>query len=96
MVASYRKPSFEDLSALCLARSLGVLLVTNDNDLRRAASEMGVTCHGTLWLLDELVLHGICEVPEAASALKLILEKGSRLPRAECGARLRRWRTEGD
>ncbi len=87
----YHRPSFHDLAAFVLARSLGAVLLTGDGELRRMADELGMACHGTLWLLDELVDRGLLPPHQAAHVLTQMLAKGSRLPQGECARRLRRW-----
>ncbi|WP_221038674.1 DUF3368 domain-containing protein [Gelria sp. Kuro-4] len=47
--------------------------------------------HGTLWILEEPVRQRIVTPPKAARALEKMRAKGSRLPRAECERRLRKW-----
>jgi len=92
--ARYRAVSANDLSALVLARALQVPLLTGDRHLRKAAGKEGVTVHGTLWLLGEMVQRGAITPLRAAEALERMLNRGSRLPWAECQRRIRRWRGE--
>ena len=87
----YSRPSIGDLSTLVLARDMGAVLLTSDRHLRAVAHQEGVSVHGTLWLLDEMVSHHIISPPVAAQALRRMLERGSRLPSKECEKRLSRW-----
>lgn len=88
-----RRLSLPDISALYLAKELGVPLLTGDGALRSAAREDGVVCHGFLWILDRLELSG--EAPEfLADRLEVALVHGARLPAGECDRRLARWRGE--
>ncbi len=87
----YRHPSVNDLFALVLARLLSLPLLTSDGNLRKAAVQEGVQVHGTLWALDEMVRLQIISQVQAAGSLKLMCEKGSRLPQDECDKRLREW-----
>ncbi|MBC7083046.1 MAG: hypothetical protein H5T95_06085 [Firmicutes bacterium] len=89
----YRAVSTNDLFALVLAMRLKAPLLTGDNHLRRAAEEHGVTVHGVLWLLDEMVRLQAIDMGTAATALGMMLVAGSRLPQQECAARLARWRS---
>jgi len=89
--AQYRHPSVNDLFAFVLARSLGVTLLTNDGNLRKVALQEGVSVHGTLWTLDEMVRLKIISPLRAADALRLMCERGSRLPQDECNKRLAGW-----
>lgn len=87
----YRRTSVNDLFALVLARHLGASLLTSDRHLREAAARERVTLHGTLWVLDEMVLHEIIPVSRAADALRHMLSGGSRLPSDEVQRRIERW-----
>jgi rRNA-processing protein FCF1 len=87
----YRQVSAQDLFALVLAQKLGVTLLTGDRQLTRVAAQEGVAFHGTLWLLDEMVRLRIIGPARAAEALTRMLERGSRLPVAECRTRFQRW-----
>ena len=91
LAARYLAPSINDLFALVLARGMGLTLLTGDRALRQLAGSQGVSVHGTLWLMDELVRQAVITPMEAAEALERMLESGRRLPEAECRARLRRW-----
>jgi predicted nucleic acid-binding protein len=84
--------SANDLFAYVLARDLDATLLTGDGNLRALAEATGVSCHGTLWLLDELVHHELLPPDEAADALMRMLAGGSRLPATECSRRLGSWR----
>jgi predicted nucleic acid-binding protein len=86
--------SANDLFAYVPARDLEATLLTGDSGLRQLAADTGVPCHGTLWLLDGLVQHGLLQPHQAAEALTLMLDKGSRLPAVACNQRLRTWRND--
>lgn len=90
---NYRKPSVNDLFALVLARILVVPLLTNDGSLRKAAIQEKIPVHGTLWILDEMVERKIISHHEAATALKHMCDRRSRLPQDECDKRFEQWRT---
>jgi predicted nucleic acid-binding protein len=90
--ARYRSVSANDLFALVLARAQRATLLTGDRHLTGVADREGVATHGTLWVLDEMVRLGIVARGQAAQALEQMLERGSRLPQAECQQRLRQWR----
>ncbi len=91
LIPRYPGASTNDIFALVLARTLGAPLLTGDKHLRRAAEEQGVTVHGTLWLLDEMVREGVIPKRRAAEALTQMLAYGRRLPKNECARRLREW-----
>ena len=89
-----RQTSQKDRSAYVLARSLGLVLLTGDAELRACAEADGVEVHGTLYLLDALVATHLVEPARAAEALRTMRSSGSWLPSAECKARLRKWGEE--
>lgn len=84
----YRRPSVNDLFAFVLARELCTPLLTNDKSLRKVAQYEGLSVHGTLWVLDEMVRLIIISPFQAANALQLMCEKGSRFPQDECDKRI--------
>lgn len=82
-----------DMSALVLAKAMGVMLLTGDNGLKKAALEEGIKqAHGLLWLLDEMVEQKALEPQEAVDALRKMLKRGAWLPAHECEERIRRWK----
>ncbi len=90
--AKYGKPSRNDLFALTIAKSRGLILLSGDKDLRSAAKKEKVEVHGTIWILDQLVAEAIITQSAAAKALEEMLKAGARLPDDECQDRLTRWR----
>jgi rRNA-processing protein FCF1 len=87
----HRQPSVNDLFAFVTARSLRAILLTGDRNLRKLAEQEGILTHGTLWVLDEMIRLKIISPLQTAEALKLICERGSRLPVDECNHRLKNW-----
>jgi hypothetical protein len=88
-----RALSGPDTFAFAIAKSRAWTLLTGDGALRRAAEVAGLEIHGVLWVMDQLeqevglqlqVLHG------ALSAMAA--HPRCRLPRAEVGRRLARYR----
>lgn len=89
----YKGLTYQDVAALELARELNGLLLTSDKLLRLIAESEGIPCHGTLWLLDQLVEKYHYLAPQqGVRAIKNMLEKGRRLPEKECEKRIRKWR----
>ncbi len=88
----YASPSTNDLVALHLAKRNACYLITGDNALRNAAKQEGLTVHGLLWLMDNLVERKIITKHNAIVALENILEAGSWLPQRECEERFKKWR----
>lgn len=83
--------SLADVSCYLVAKTQGVPLLTGDGRLRKQAARDGVQVYGALWLLDELVAQQVMPAARAAAGLLAMLEKGSRLPQAECLQRLEKW-----
>ena len=92
LAAVHRRPSVNDLFAFVVARAERAMLLTGDGALRELAESEGMTVHGTLWLLDELVRREIVMPEQAADGLERMVEYGRRLPDRECKLRIRRWR----
>lgn len=88
-------PDLADCSVLWLAERLECMLLTGDGPLRRAGVGRSVEIHGTLWILDTLVQRGLLEERLAASKLEHLLQNKRRLPKAECDARLKKWKKRG-
>lgn len=87
--ARYIAPSTNDLFALALARFQGWPLLTGDSKLRRVAEIEGVEVHGTIWLVERMVVEKIISVRRAERCFRLMRESGRRLPWAEVDALLR-------
>ncbi|HOX51712.1 MAG TPA: type II toxin-antitoxin system VapC family toxin [Fibrobacteria bacterium] len=86
-----RRLSLQDTSALFLARTMNVPLMTGDGTLRKAAEKEKIECRGLLWILDKLLEAG--ESPGyLAERLEVALAQGARLPEEECERRLVKWR----
>ena len=92
LAAVHRRPSINDLFAFVVAGATGATLLTGDGALREMAESEGMTVHGTLWLLDELVRLDIVRGRQAAEGLERMVASGRRLPESECQPRIQRWR----
>lgn len=88
----YKEPSANDIAALILARDLQATLLTGDRGLREAAETEGVSVHGTLWILDQLLESNLITHSKAREALKKMMAKNRWLPKAECTKRLKKWK----
>lgn len=91
MKAVHNRPPMADLFAFVGAKDNQSILITGDGALRTIAEEYGLTVHGTLWILDELVTQNLLVPRRAAQALRDILIKKSRLPQDECIRRFKAW-----
>jgi predicted nucleic acid-binding protein len=65
--------------------------VTGDNHLKQLAAQNGLTVHGIIWFLDEMVRLEIIAPQTAGEALQKIIAQGARLPIEECNKRLNLW-----
>ena len=92
MAKRYAKPSRVDLFALVLAQQRSAILLTDDVDLRKAASKEGVRTQGTIWLLDQMIHQGVLDYPKAQMALRAMSEKGTQLSQQEIARFIQRWK----
>jgi hypothetical protein len=88
---TYRNLSIIDLAAFLLAKTLDATLLTGDWRLNELAKANGLSVHGVLWLLDEMVHFRVLTLGQAAIALRRMLDQGARLPVEEWSNRLARW-----
>jgi hypothetical protein len=89
LCARYANPSRNDCFSLALARQENCPLLTGDRALRVAAEREAILVMGTLWLVDQLVIHQVITVAAARNAYAEMRRKGSRLPWDEAERRLR-------
>jgi uncharacterized protein YacL len=88
---TYRNLSIIDLAAFLLAKTLDAILLTGDWRLNELANANGLSVHGVIWLLDEMVYFQALMPGQAAVALGRMLDQGARLPAEECSNRLTSW-----
>lgn len=86
--AKYPGPSTNDVFALLLAQQEGCPLLSGDNDLRKAAESERLEVRGTLWIVEELVKHGLIDVNQAFEAYDKMEAAGRRLPWVNARTRL--------
>lgn len=80
-----------DSFALALAKTHGYTLLAGDGALRKLAVTEHITCHGVLWVIDQMELKSIASAAKLHQALLLIREnKRCRLPPAELTLRINR------
>ncbi|PSQ95228.1 MAG: hypothetical protein BRD55_11985 [Bacteroidetes bacterium SW_9_63_38] len=87
------RPSPTDPAILVVANADDEIAVTGDGPLRSAANEEGLTVHGVLWLLDQLVERDVVPPDRAAAALNAMMDHGSHLPERPVENCLRRWQS---
>jgi predicted nucleic acid-binding protein len=91
LTGTFRRVSVNDLFALVAAETHMATLLTGDKHLRTAAERLGISVHGVLWLLDEMLHSRVLTHTQARWALERMLQRGRRLPRDECERRLMGW-----
>lgn len=80
MAATYAGPSRNDCLCVALAKQENCPLLTGDMALRKAAQKEAVVVMGTIWLVEQLVVHGLIDKPAAEAAYEAMKAAGSRLP----------------
>lgn len=76
----YGGPSIHDCFALALAKQERCPLLTGDRALKNAAEREAVVVMGTLWVVEQMVVHAILTKDEALQAYEDMRTNGSRLP----------------
>ncbi|WP_270808041.1 DUF3368 domain-containing protein [Aeromonas sp. QDB25] len=76
----YGGPSIHDCFALALAKQECCPLLTGDRALKNAAEREAVLVMGTLWVVEQMVVHAILTKDEALQAYEDMRTNGSRLP----------------
>lgn len=84
-----------DAALLLMCKKEKAVLLSGDKDLRKAAQIEKVTCRGTLWLLEELVLNKVFPPTHAALLLERMFLLGRRLPSDESSRRIFVWEGGG-
>lgn len=80
LTAKYRNPSINDLTALSLAKQEKCPLLTGDKALRQAAQKEAILIKGTVWVLEQLVIHQQIDKATALNALQIMQDNHRRLP----------------
>ena len=80
MAQRYAGPSRNDCFALALAKQEACPLLTGDLALRKAAEKEAVIVMGTIWVVEQMVHHGVINKAEASAAYDRMQAAGSRLP----------------
>ncbi|MCW2488037.1 PIN domain-containing protein [Candidatus Symbiopectobacterium sp. NZEC127] len=73
-------PSRNDCFALCLAKQEQCPLLTGDKALRELAQTEGIEVKGTLWVVEEMIHHGLITIDAAEQAYIQMRNSGRRLP----------------
>lgn len=91
LASKYVKPSIHDCIALAIAKIRGLILLTGDGPLRKAAKAEGVMVMGTIGILDRLYDGNYIKGEEYADSIQRLMEKNGgkvRLPGHELEKRL--------
>lgn len=80
LMQKYVGPSVNDFFALALARQEQCPLLTGDMALRKTAEKEAILVQGTLWVVEQLVTHGIITVEGALNSYSKMEQAGRRLP----------------
>lgn len=80
LIQRYGELSRNDCFTLALARQEQCPFLTGDKDLRNAAEMEQVKTNGTIWVVEQLVMHQIIDKPEAKAAYDRMKANGRRLP----------------
>ncbi len=89
---TYPGTTFNDLSAMALARQEQCSLLTGDKRLRNAAEYESIEVHGTLWLMERMFSEGIITLKRTERAYNDMHEEQRRLPWDEVEAQIKRLR----
>lgn len=90
----YKKPSTYDCVSLAIAKIRGIVLLTGDGPLRKAAVAEGVTVMGTIGVLDQLMENSLIETEEYLYCIERLLEENGgkvRLPKNELIKRINQY-----
>lgn len=79
----YIKTSVNDMLALVLAKHENCQLLTGDKALRAAAIEFNIEVHGTIWLVEQMILNKRITIERAQKSFNRMRNSGSRLPWSE-------------
>ena len=92
-LGKYKALSVGDRVALAIAKKRGIILLTGDGALRRAAAKEGVKYMGTIGILDQLMQKSLISDEEYVDALTALRDhngKEVRLPEAELTLRIQK------
>jgi len=92
----YSGLSSNDGNAFALAKQEQSSLLTGEKKLRHVCETEGVECHGTLWLVEQMIVAKIIDCDEAENAYDRMREHGSFLPWDKVQVQLRRCRKKQD
>jgi predicted nucleic acid-binding protein len=89
LVDRYRKTGRMDCLTMALAKQEACVLLTGDKELRLAAEQEQIEVHGTIWLVEQLLLNQLLSHEEAVAAFERMKVANRRLPWSTANAMLR-------
>ena len=89
---SKNNTSIADCSVWYYAKKVDGRLLTGDGKLRSAAEKDNVKVSGVLYLFDNFVEYGLLSTSEATENLEALMTLNMRLPKAECKAKIAKWK----
>lgn len=84
--------SLEDMSVFYFAKMNNAIILTGDKTFRTFAEKKKMEVKGILWIFDEIEKGIIKERNVLAERLEKLTIINSRLPKDECGKRIKRWK----
>jgi len=94
-VNRFSKPSIYDCVALAIAKCRGIVLMTGDGPLRKAALSENVEVMGTIGVLDKLIEGKLISTEEYLECLEKLKQLNGgkvRLPSKELGTRIKKFK----
>ncbi len=79
----HKSLSIQDLSVLKLAISLNGILCTTDKNLKEIASGKNLEIHGTLWIVEQMIISKKLNSKIAIKKLKKLKDTNPRAPKKE-------------
>lgn len=80
LMQNYPKPSRMDIFALVLAMENDWILLTGDKNLKKVAEHLKLECHGTIWVVDQMLKSDVITSDTARDGFQKMKKNGSRLP----------------
>ena len=80
-----------DFFALQLAREKSYILLTGDRRLCTVAKEYHIQCHGTIWIVEQMLKQCVISLSVARKAYDRMIADGSRLPLEKMDASLEKF-----
>jgi predicted nucleic acid-binding protein len=92
LYVEHSRLSLADCSVIFHALDRRGIILSGDRRLRNEAATMRIEVHGTPWILDQMVKHGILDPKDAIEKLELLMCINKRLPHKECVKKIDVWR----